>query len=50
VAHTVVESARGIENIAIKTSSSVIKTEEVDEKAAENLDSAKELSDIVTKC
>ncbi|WP_024833590.1 methyl-accepting chemotaxis protein [Ruminiclostridium josui] len=49
VAHTVVESARGIENIAIKTSSIVIKTEEVDEKAAENLDSAKELYDIVTK-
>ena len=49
VAQTVVESARGIENIAIKTSSIVIKTEEVDEKAAENLDSAKELYDIVSK-
>ncbi|EPR11984.1 methyl-accepting chemotaxis protein [Ruminiclostridium papyrosolvens] len=49
VAQTVVESARGIENIAIKTSSIVVKTEEVDEKAVENLDSAKELYDIVSK-
>ncbi len=49
VAQTVVESARGIENIALKTSSIVEKTEEVDEKAVENLDSAKELYDIVSK-
>ncbi|ACL76579.1 methyl-accepting chemotaxis protein [Ruminiclostridium cellulolyticum] len=49
VAQTVVESARGIENIAIKTSSIVVKAEEVHEKASENLGSAKELYDIVSK-
>lgn len=49
VAQTVVESARGIEDISVKTSSIVVKTEEVDEKAVENLDSAKELYDIVSK-
>lgn len=49
VAQTVVESARGIEDISVKTSSIVVKTEAVDEKAVENLDSAKELYDIVSK-
>jgi methyl-accepting chemotaxis protein len=49
VARTAVESAKGVEDIAIKTSSIVEMTKQVDDKAAENLESAKELKSIVGK-
>jgi methyl-accepting chemotaxis protein len=49
VAKTVCESAKGVENIAIKTTSIVEMNKQVDEKAVENLESAKQLDSIVSK-
>lgn len=47
VARTATESARGVEEIAEKTASIVEMTGKVDEKAVENLESARELKSIV---